>query len=211
MKIGKNRSLTPFLLAAGFCLMSRTAEGSEKRTILTTDTTTEAHSDRSSAERRFAISIAYFGETLTHPGVSIGGGYTLLSRAWFSLHTGPTMGYYLHIRNHHALFGAVNLGLRATTTKGFFGELGGGVGYLHTWLAGAVYELKGDRFVEVRQSGRPHLMVHGDVGFGWDYLPRRHIPVSWFFKIGCFGEYPYNTFMMPHFFVRIGVAYRFGR
>ena len=51
-----------------------------------------------------AITIAYFGETLTHPGLSLGIEHTLWEKKKKKLITSANIGWYTHPRHHHAAF-----------------------------------------------------------------------------------------------------------
>ena len=63
---------------------------------------------------KYALNAAYFGETITHPGLTVGLEYTLLEGRKRSLISSVNLGGYTHPRHHRALFLNLEGGLRRT-------------------------------------------------------------------------------------------------
>jgi hypothetical protein len=163
------------------------------------------------ASTKFAVSGAYYGELITHPGFSLGMEYYFFENRWFAAFVSPQVGWYIHPRNHFALFIEGNIGARFTAKFGLFGELLGGLGYFHRWTAGGrVYSRDSDGSISSRFAvGAAKLKVNGRLGFGWDFARNNLLPIAAFVRVGVFGEYPYNNYMLLHASFEAGVIYRF--
>ncbi len=153
-----------------------------------------------------SFSAAYWGEMILHPGLRFGWERRFLGTERHALVGGAVLGGYFHFRNHLALAVSLEGGYRFTTSSTFHLELLGGLGYLHTFVHGAVYTPQGERFEKVIDLGRPHVMPVLALGGGWHgagwLLPagRR------FVRLQFFGQYPFDGFLLPHLAVEIGFA-----
>lgn len=154
---------------------------------------------------------AYFGETLTHPGLALGLELSLASsgtrggfrHAWV---LSPELGGYHHPRNNLGLFIDVAFGWRALHRSGARVGIGVGVGYLHTLVDGRVYEVDGAVVRRVHDGGRPHVMALVPVELGWTIaLPRGHA-VTPFLRAIPFVRYPYNGTFLPQAAIELGVS-----
>ncbi|MBV1861621.1 MAG: hypothetical protein KUG77_24595 [Nannocystaceae bacterium] len=161
---------------------------------------------------RFGLTVAYFGETITHPGLAVAGEAYLVENRWYKLIAAPQVGFYMHPHSHGAAFLELGLGNRATTRVGFYADIFLGAGYLHTWPWGDVY--RRDRSGEVRRvrsPGFPHVKFDGAWGVGWDFSKNDLAPVSVFARWVMFGEYPFNTVTALHGAMMVGATWRFGQ
>lgn len=157
-------------------------------------------------ERVIPINISYFGETLTHPGIEIGYEINFYKALIFT----ASIGTYIHQRNHVGLFLSSGLNWRHTFSIGYSMEFGLGLGYLHTWAHGGnIYTVDDNGNVSLKQNfGRPHFMPIVRLGLlGWDFRKKTNIPLRLNADIIGFGQYPFNSFMMPHVAIRIGGTY----
>ena len=174
-----------------------------------TDGVEEREEHEGSFLQRLAVSASYYGELLSHPGMTAGVEIYLYENSWYNNFFAGTLGFYVHPRNHLGVFILPSLGQRFTAFFGLFGELLLGVGYLHTWPQGAVYERNDAGEIEqVYDSGHPHLMMNLALGFGWDLRKNGLLPLSIFFRIDAFGEYPFNNIILPHVAAQFGAIYR---
>ncbi len=161
--------------------------------------------------RKLPLTVCYFGETITHPGLSVGTELSLNGNAVHNLFVTANIGSYLHVRNHAALFINTEFGYRITARSGYYFEVLAGAGYMHTWLDGTVYEIGDDGLVyEIADPGRPAFMPSVTVGlFGWDFSKKNLGNFRTFIRLQAFGQYPYNTVMLPHLALQAGVTYYF--
>ncbi len=153
------------------------------------------------------VSIAYFGDFITHPGLMIGTQSELRRTPRHQMYYTLNTGIYTHRKNHNAFMLSSEIANRLSTKQGLFGELLIGGGYLHTWPQGDVYIREDDGGVKQSTDwGRPHLMVSSSLGIGWQ-SPKENSR-AYFLRIVAFGEYPYNGIMLPHLGLHTGVAFK---
>jgi hypothetical protein len=127
----------------------------------------------------------------------------LVSHGFFSE---ADLGTYYHARYATALFLSTDIGYRLVFPRGFRLELLLGLGYLHTFDDGTVYEVDSGKVTTVEDSGHPALMTTALLGIGWDFTVGNLAPFALFLRAGAFGQYPYNTAILPHLEAQLGVS-----
>jgi hypothetical protein len=165
----------------------------------------------------WSVSAAYYGEMLLHPGVVVGAERSL--KMWgprrglvaHGFFVEGDLGGYWHARYNADLFFSTELGYRMILPRGFRLELLGGLGYLHAFDDGTVYEVQNGQVRSVAAAGHPSLMMRGMVGIGWDFTVGNHAPFAIFLRAGTFGQYPYNTAVLPHLEAQLGFSLPLGR
>jgi hypothetical protein len=157
---------------------------------------------------RSAITMGYFGETITHPGFFAGYEHNLRPQNRYQLFLSFTLGGYAHRRNHTGLFSEVQLGQRLNFRSGLLLEQSIGIGYLHTFLnGGPVYEVNDNGVVsKSRNPGRSHLMPSVSLGFGWNVARSEALPLLLFVRPKVFWQYPFNGYALPHLALQAGVT-----
>lgn len=154
-----------------------------------------------------AVSLAYHGDMLAHPGFRVGVTVSALQWRWLSLEPGVDAGYFVHPRNERALFVLGSVGGRLSTPVGFETSLRVGAGYKRGYADGAVYGFAGDGTAErVRNRGTGAFLASGDVEFGW----RVNESLSVHLGPNASVEYPYNGFWLPRLALVTGVTCRIG-
>jgi len=152
------------------------------------------------------VSIAYFGDFITHPGLMIGTQNDLRIKSRHQMYYTLNTGIYTHRKNHNAFILSSEIANRLSTKKGLFGELLLGGGFLHTWPQGDVYIREDDGGVKKSRGwGHPHLIVSSSLGMGWQ-SPKENSR-AYFLRIVAFGEYPYNGILLPHLGLHTGVVF----
>ena len=141
-------------------------------------------------------SVAVMGEFLTHPGVVVG----LEGPINDSLVLAWNLGTYVHVRNTVGAFTDVELGVRHEFPTRFVLEGFAGVGYLHTFVQGPVYVVEDESIDHVTDFGRPSFMP--TVRFGVAAARQKVTP---FVNLQAFGQYPFNTQVLPHVALLVGV------
>ncbi len=156
------------------------------------------------------VETGYFGETVTHPGVTVSLGMNLFSNEWYSISPKIKMGWYIHRRNHHGLQLSAGLLQKAYLPGGLGMELESLVGLLNTIPDGEVlqYDDQGD-LVQDAALWNPKLMISASWGIHYSLMAASSIPVEPFIRVGAFLEYPFNSLWLPHAVVETGV--RVGR
>lgn len=151
------------------------------------------------------LSITYFGETVTHPGLMIGSEVELAGNGRHHLLWTANIGTYVHVRNHVGLFVNSEIGWRVTRPSGYFMDAFLGLGYLHVWPQGTVYEVVNNTVQEVTATGSPKFMPT----FSWGFFGWQFDRFSIHSRLQFFGEYPYNSYMLPHITVQLGATIYF--
>jgi hypothetical protein len=157
---------------------------------------------------RSAVTVGYFGETITHPGLFAGYERNLMPSNRYQLFLSFTLGGYAHRRNHTGLFSEVQLGQRLNFRSGLLLEQSIGIGYLHTLLnGGPVYEVNADGAVsKSRNPGRSHVMPSVSLGFGWNVARSENLPLLLFVRPRVFWQYPFNNYALPHLALQAGLT-----
>ena len=152
----------------------------------------------------FPITISYFGEMFTHPGIIAGCELGLVSGSGHSLFTTLNLGSYIHRRNHIPVFAAAELGYRYTFNSGFNLHVLAGAGYFHKFLDAPIFSLSDGGPVEIPNTGSPHLMVSASLGLGWNLSKKSSVPLDLFLRAQVFGEYPFNSYILLHPVLQLG-------
>jgi hypothetical protein len=157
---------------------------------------------------RSAVTVGYFGETITHPGFFAGYEHNIMPQSRYQLFLTLTLGGYVHRRNHTGLFSEVGLGQRLNFRSGLLLEQSIGIGYLGTFLnGGPVYEVNDNGAVSKSSNpGRSHLMPSVSLGFGWNVARQEELPLLLFVRPKVFWQYPFNNYALPHLALQAGVT-----
>jgi hypothetical protein len=161
---------------------------------------------QSKAPPPLSLSVAFFGETLSHPGISVNIEYGLLNAGSYSLSLAAETGWYVHPRNHSAFFLGGGISNRLSGSSPLWCDLALLGAYLSSVPDGEVYSRDANGLVA--PAGAPvgnKLMVLARIGAGFAIGPSSGIHVSPYLRLGVFGEYPFNGYLYPHLFVETGV------
>lgn len=128
------------------------------------------------------VSISYFGEMVTHPGIKLAVSYPI--KQWMkiknqkegvtqevfkSVQLGPSLAYYYHRRYHHGLQFVPELFYRRKKKNGTYLDLGIGLGVLRTIIP-EVYAINELGLVEKSKSGYTYFQSGLFVAFGKDFF-----------------------------------------
>lgn len=156
------------------------------------------------------LSLAYWGEMLAHPGLSLGIEYPLLQNGPHRVFAAAQAGGYTHPQNHSAWFLLAQAGYRWHPGNWSL-DMTLGVGVMDVWLAGPVYSFAGsDTPVLSNDSGHAAFMPSISLGAGYDLPPGWLNMRKVFVKATVFGEYPYNTYLLPHLALETGIQWQTG-
>lgn len=165
------------------------------------------------------VEISYFGETITHAGLSASFDHVLRSDSvrmskfeaprFKQTHrfVGVTGAIYHHGGNHTGALIGPRIGLRRVMPRGITGELIASAGYMHKRLSGAVFTVNDDgEFQEQRVfKARPKFFTAISAGFG--FKPTKLLGERWGLHVrpGLFVEYPHNSTFLLHPTLELGV------
>lgn len=152
----------------------------------------------------FSLSLAYIGEMLIHPGAALGLEAKVDTWRIYRLALGLSLGGYVHPQNHGALYTLAEIIQRWVSPMGLYGEVLAGLGYLHQWPDGEVWERDPvtGTVGPTSRGGRPYLMMSTALGLGWELDS-----LSPFVRAQLFGIFPYNRALAPRVALQVGVLY----
>lgn len=160
-------------------------------------------------EERLAIKVEYFGELVLHPGLSVGMDFTVIRKKWVTVHWDTDLGGYWHRWNNTSVFLKTSIGSRFAMGP-VFADINLGVGYMHSWASGVLYQRAEDGGVEKAANwGHPHFMPNASFLLGWDGSRRNNLP--WTVHIGpeVYLQSSFNHIFLPHVAAKIGITYKF--
>lgn len=158
---------------------------------------------------RLPITLAYFGETATHPGLLIGTEHKAWEAGGHRAFLAAQLGGYRHPGNHTGVFLDGHLGYRRTWPSGLSLETLVGLGYLHTLLDGPVFAAGPSGVEAVTDGGRPAWMPSLTLGCGVDGAGLGLRETRLFARLQLFGQYPYNGTLLPHAATQLGATWNF--
>ena len=173
------------------------------------------------AAPRLTAEASYYGETLTHAGLSVALDWTLRHRAvrmWEPREQarfkrtvwalGAELAAYRHRGNHLGVLAGGRVSARRVLASGWGGEVVLGAGYMHKRLDGVVYEVsEAGELVQTRRKGRPKFAATLAAGAGRRVERWLDGALSWHIRPGVFLEVPHNTVVLPHPFLQVGLRY----
>lgn len=161
-----------------------------------------------SFEERTSIKVEYFGELVLHPGLNLGLDYQLYQNNWTTIHADLDLGGYWHRWNNNALFLNVGAGSRFALGSGFV-DLNLGLGYMHSWADGTVYQRAADGGVEEASNwGHAHFRPSTALLFGWDGTKKQNAPYRIYFGPELYLQSSYNHIFLPHLALKLGFSYK---
>lgn len=160
-------------------------------------------------DNRHGFHMAYLGEMLTHPGVSIGYEKYLGEDEKFQIFLRPVLGFYRHFRNNTTYQLTLESGFRRNFRSGLFLEQSLGIGYFHRMVhgdgqfyvddKGAIHEKGG-----IGVSFVPFL---ANIGMGYHFQSRRP-QISPFARPNFYWKMPFNETPNMQFVLMVGIIYR---
>jgi len=164
-----------------------------------------------------AVSINYFGESLTYPGLSVATEFLLKHREkgkrekiidkLFTV--GIKIGGYHHANNHSAFFIQPFLSWQRIGNNGFLLQVETGAGYFIRNNDGIIYRVNSQKNVETMTAARYKFMPSVSAGIGYNFRKKTNFPFSIQIKTGIFLEIPNNKNFLPHKFTEAGISYLF--
>ena len=153
-----------------------------------------------------AVSVSYFGETLTHPGLALGVEHYPLQSPKHQLVWSVSVGGYLHPRNNTSFFARLQVGQRLLLGGKFMLENFVGIGYLRQRpQGGAVYRvLPNGAVVENKRSGSGKIMPSVALGIGYNGIKIHGKSIKVFARPEIFWKAPFNGYYLTHFAMNTG-------
>lgn len=193
-----------FMIVLGQCNSQTMAQKSMNK-----NTDKEGLISRLIYNERVAVKFDYFGELVLHPGFSLGIDYTLAKKNWVTVHWDSDLGGYWHKWNNTALFAKTSVGTRFPVSS-LFVDLNLGVGYMHSFPAGKIYQRSADGGVEKAANwGHAHFMPTFSALLGWDGRRIANLPFSIHIGAEAYLQSAVNHAFIPHAAAIVGFTYKF--
>jgi len=166
---------------------------------------------KSKLQEVLAFKVEYFGELVLHPGLSAGVEYTIAESKKISIHWNTDLGGYSHRWNNNAVFLKTSIGSRFMLGSAFT-DLNLGIGYMHSWADGMVYQrAETGKVEEANNWGHPHFMPNASLLFGWDLGRKTNLPVMIHFGPEVYLQSSFNHIFLPHLAMKFGFTYKFNQ
>ena len=156
---------------------------------------------------RPAVTLAYYGDMSTHPGLRAGISVPLLEGRYWSFNPGVMAGFFIHPRNERSIFLLANMEAKCSLPCGFEASFDLGSGYKRSFVDAPLYGFGDDgKAKQVTDAGQGMFMVSTGINLGW------RLNNSLSFSIGpCASvEYPYNGRFLPRLALVPGITYKAG-
>lgn len=167
-----------------------------------------------------SISVSYYGEIITHPGLRIGANYNL--RQWEKVKTSrkgviktkhkvieitPSVGFYYHRRYQTGIFILPEIEYFRIKQNGKFFSIGLGLGYMRTFIPNT-YEVLSNGEVNKINAGHDYFIRNYYVIFGKDLSVKKGIPLQYFIKPQLMTASPNFPKKVAYFILEIGIKYK---
>jgi hypothetical protein len=160
-------------------------------------------------EDKLAVKVEYFGELVLHPGISVGLEYTISKNNWLTIHCDNDLGGYHHRWNNTSVFLKSSLGSRFNIGA-VFADIHAGIGYMHSFAAGTIYQRAPDGGVEkARNLGHAHFMPNASLLLGWDATRKGNHQWTVHFGPEVYLQSSFNHIFLPHVAAKLGMTYKF--
>jgi hypothetical protein len=153
-----------------------------------------------------SITVSYYGETITRPGLLVGVALPLGEWSGHELNVPIEAGFYVHVRNHTGIFLGTGIAYRYRFEAGFHLDTKLTVGGMLSIPAAPLYGVTDGRVEALPLMAFLRIMPSFGIGCGWDFRGSG-LPIDAFVGFHVFGEYPFNSYLLPHLAVTTGVSY----
>lgn len=92
------------------------------------------------------------------------------------------LGGFYHKYSAQGIYLSADIAYRYTAGFGLFTDIGLGLGYLHIFHPGAVYEIKSGKYQQVRDWGSPRALLEVVWDIGYDFSARYKRPLRFFIR-----------------------------
>lgn len=177
--------------------------------------TVNANAQRKSS-KQFDLSISYFGNTLTKPGLKVSTTPFIWgspavednSKRFRFLHQ-VSMGFFVSPRTNTSLFATTEPGIRLSTRGGFRFESFLGAGYMRIFNAGTTYTVTEEGIEKVPLASRGYFIGHLTLGIGKDLFLKKGKPIAWHLRPSFYVLTPYNAGINILVNLELGITYTF--
>jgi hypothetical protein len=157
-----------------------------------------------------AVHVAYLGEMLTHPGMSVGYESYLSNDSRFQVFLRANVGFYHHYRNNNTYMFTLESGFRRNFASGIFLEQSLGIGYFYRKVHGdGQFAVEEDgSIVEKNALGRSFVPFLANVGIGY-HIQTKRAQISPFIRPNFYWKMPFNETPNMQMAMMAGILYGF--
>lgn len=168
-----------------------------------------------------AVSVSWFGETITHPGIKLGVTYQLKSyekskekkngnkkNITKTFDLSPCIGAFYHKNYQTGVFVMPEISYSRKNAKGNYKAIGAGAGYMKTFIHN-VYEMKGDGDIKKTHAGSNYFVTNYFITFGKDFTIGKNIPAGIYIKPQLMYALPNYPKGVWYFALEAGLKYQF--
>lgn len=164
--------------------------------------------DYDKSRDKVGLKFEYFGELGLHPGIALGLDYELSKKNRLTLHWNSDLGGYYHKWNNTSIFVKSSIGARFTFGS-VFTDVNAGIGYLHSFSAGDLYERTPEGGIDkARNLGHAHFMPNASLLVGCNIKRINNAPLAIHFGPEMYLQSRYNHIYLPHLAVKLGFTYK---
>ena len=166
-----------------------------------------------------SVSISYYGEMITHPGLKVSADFNLkdwdknksskkgaLKTMNKSLIISPSLGSFYHRRYQTGLFFIPEVKYKRQNTQGGYCEFGVGAGFLRTFIPNT-YELNNRGEVNKTTAGHNYFASSYFISFGKDLSVKKNQPIGYFIKPQFIYAAPNFPNGIGYFALELGLQY----
>lgn len=158
---------------------------------------------------KVAIKLNYFGELVLHPGLTVGVDYTLSKNNRLTVHWDADLGGYWHRWNNTSFFIKSTIGTRLAVAGPVFADINAGIGYMHSFASGDVYQRDLNGGVEKATNiGHAHFMPNASILLGWDGTRNGKRRCTFHVGPEVYLQSSFNHIFLPHVSAKIGMTYK---
>lgn len=157
------------------------------------------------------VHLAYYGDVLVHPGLSIG--YAKPMSSWKSgkkqnkywqVLLGADLNYYLHKNHHHALIIGPTISLRRSSDKSWFFQLRYLSAYHRSFVDGSAFRMnEAGQVKKLVTAGQDTFFNSLEFDFGFRLKAGLYI----FTSLGVNARYPFNHALLKGLNGKLGFQY----
>ena len=171
--------------------------------------------------RPYAVSVSYAGEMITHPGAKVALEYRL--RRWNKVKKSKRglantrskaedinfgVGFFYHEDYQTALFVLPEYHYMNANRKGFFWGVGGGLGYMRSFVPSTYEYDPGTGEVNEVIAGHHYGLAGVHFSFGQDLYIKRQQPVKYFIKPQFLLAFPNYPRFVGYFLLEAGLSFK---
>lgn len=181
----------------------------------------KANSQTDTLAGKVPLSLSYYGNMLVNKGFKLSGDWicfeikkTKIKKKrtkvlYKGLYVTPNLFYYKHIKSHDGLQIGLDLLWRRTNSKGWFRELGSGIGYFRIYNVGETYTINSSStsIIRHRYKSRGYFTENFSFATGRKIQIQEKSSISPFLRFNTGFLYNYNSNFLVNLSLELGIRF----